>query len=55
MLDGAAAVEPLKSGYPAEDDVTTDREAYVGDRVVLSGTVVETDPVVIATRTGGNG
>ncbi|WP_226482760.1 hypothetical protein [Natrinema amylolyticum] len=55
MLDGSRAVEPLESGYPAEDDVTANREGYIGDRVVLSGTVVETDPIVIATRTGGDG
>lgn len=33
--------------YPDEDSVGPDPEAYVGDRVVLEGEVVATDPVVI--------
>ncbi|SDD78802.1 hypothetical protein [Natrinema hispanicum] len=52
---GTAAVEPLESTYPDEADVTPDRESYIGDRVVLDGAVVETDPLVIATQSNGNG
>ncbi|ELY67440.1 hypothetical protein [Natrinema versiforme] len=43
------------SDHPTEVDVTQNREAYVGERVALGGRVVETDPVVIATRASGSG
>ncbi|MGQ3410860.1 hypothetical protein ACT4ML_01155 [Natrinema sp. LN54] len=43
------------SDHPTEVDVTQNREAYVGDHVALGGRVVETDPVVIATRASGSG
>ncbi|WP_455449215.1 hypothetical protein [Natrinema thermotolerans] len=47
LLAGVTA-DPLESEYPTADDVTQNREAFVGERVVLSGRVVETDPVVAA-------
>ncbi|MDS0474397.1 hypothetical protein [Natrinema sp. 1APR25-10V2] len=52
---GAAAATPLEEAYPNEVEVTSNRDAYVGERVVLGGFVVETDPVVIATRASGYG
>jgi|GEM_PF-975944 len=52
---GTAAVDPLERTYPDEADVTPDRESYIGDRIVLDGAVVETDPLVIATQSTGNG
>ncbi|WP_227014852.1 hypothetical protein [Natronorubrum aibiense] len=47
--------DPLESQYPDETSVTPSPEAYVGEQVVLGGFVVETDPVVIATRASGYG
>ncbi|TMT81680.1 hypothetical protein E2L06_17280 [Haloterrigena sp. H1] len=52
---GTAAVDPLESTYPDEADVTTARDSYIGECVVLGGSVVETDPLVIATQPNGNG
>ena len=52
---GATPGDPVASAYPDEHEVTPSPEAYVGDRVVLGGFVVETDPVVIATRASGYG
>jgi len=52
---GTATVDPLETTYPDEADVTSDRESYIGERVVLDGSVVETDPLVIATQSNGNG
>lgn len=55
-LSAGAAADPLESEYPTADEVTRNHEAYVGERVVLSGRVVEADPVVVvATRAGGDG
>jgi len=47
---GAVPSDLMSGGYPDEVDVTPNREAYVGEQVVLGGRVVDTDPVVIATR-----
>ena len=52
---GTAAVDPLDSTYPNDADVTEARDSYIGERVVLDGSVVETDPLVIATLPNGNG
>ncbi|WP_254763683.1 hypothetical protein [Natrinema marinum] len=52
---GAATAEPLETAYPDGLEVTSNPDAYVGDRVVIGGFVVETDPVVIATRASGYG
>ncbi|ELY43644.1 hypothetical protein [Natronorubrum sulfidifaciens] len=52
---GATAAEPLESQYPDETEVTPEPEAYVGEQVVLGGFVVDTDPVMIATRASGYG
>lgn len=54
-LSAGAAADPLESEYPTADDVTQNREASVGERVVLSGRIVDADPVVVATRAGGDG
>ncbi|MDQ2049328.1 hypothetical protein RBH26_02400 [Natronolimnohabitans sp. A-GB9] len=55
VVAGATADDPLESAYPDETDVTPSPETYVGEQVVLGGFVVETDPVVIATRASGYG
>jgi len=52
---GAVPSDLMSGGYPDEVDVTPNREAYVGEQVVLGGRVVDTDPVVIATRASGYG
>lgn len=52
---GATPGDPLESEYPTEVEVTPMPEAYVGEQVVLGGRVVETGPVVIATRASGHG
>ncbi|MDG5759739.1 hypothetical protein QA600_10340 [Natronococcus sp. A-GB1] len=52
---GASPAEPMESELPDETEVPNDRADYVGEEVVLGGEVVETDPVVIATRASGYG
>lgn len=52
---GALPVTPMESEVPNEVEVTPDREAYVGEQVVLGGFVVDTDPVVLATWASGDG
>ena len=52
---GATPANPLGSEYPTETDVAPTPDAYVGEQVILGGVVVETDPLVIATRASGYG
>ncbi|WP_394742292.1 hypothetical protein [Natronococcus roseus] len=52
---GASPAEPMESELPDETEVPNDRTGYLGEEVVLGGEVVETDPVVIATRASGYG
>ncbi|SER82067.1 hypothetical protein [Natrinema salaciae] len=52
---GATTDDLMESDYPDQLDVNQDREAYVGERVVLGGRIVDTDPVVVATRANGYG
>ncbi|WP_265110594.1 hypothetical protein [Halosolutus halophilus] len=52
---GATPGDPTTSEYPDEVDVTPSPETYVGEQVVLGGFVVDTDPIVIATRASGYG
>ena len=48
LLVWAGTLSPADSprGVPDEDEVGPDRDAHVGERVTLSGTVVGTDPLV---------
>lgn len=55
IWSGTVPGSPIEREVPNEVEVTPDRESYVGDRVVLGGTVVDTDPVVLATRASGYG
>lgn len=55
VWSGASPAEPMESELPDETGVPNDRAGYVGEEVVLGGEVVETDPVVIATRASGYG
>ncbi|MFU8868466.1 hypothetical protein [Natronococcus sp.] len=52
---GASPAEPMESDLPDETEVPNDRAGHVGEAVILGGEVVETDPVVIATRASGYG
>ncbi|SEU05088.1 hypothetical protein [Natrinema hispanicum] len=52
---GATIGDLTETEYPDQADVRSEPAAYVGDQVVLGGTVVATDPVVIATRASGYG
>lgn len=52
---GATTGDLTDSAYPDETDVEPNPAAYVGDQVVLGGYVVDTNPVVIATRASGYG
>ncbi|WP_164722040.1 hypothetical protein [Haloterrigena salifodinae] len=52
---GATVGDLTETQYPDETDVTPEPAAYVGDEVALGGYVVDTDPVVIATRASGYG
>ncbi|ELZ14090.1 hypothetical protein C477_21260 [Haloterrigena salina JCM 13891] len=52
---GATVGDLTETQYPDETDVTPEPAAYVGDEVTLGGYVVDTDPVVIATRASGYG
>ncbi|ELY37823.1 hypothetical protein [Natronorubrum tibetense] len=55
VLAGTTTGDPLEGAYPDESDVTPTPEEYVGEQVILGGFVVDTDPVVIATRASGYG
>ncbi|ELY90990.1 hypothetical protein [Natrialba taiwanensis] len=52
---GTMPTDPLEQPASDETEVPGDRGAYVGSTVTLGGQVVETDPVVIATRASGYG
>jgi hypothetical protein len=52
---GTLTADPTMNNYPDEDDVVENPDAYLGDEVVFSGTVVGTDPVTVEVEpdTGG--
>lgn len=52
---GASPAEPMEQPGPDETDVTPNPSEYVGEQVTLGGFVVETEPIVIATRASGHG
>ncbi|TKR25450.1 hypothetical protein [Natronomonas salsuginis] len=47
VLAGTVQPSPDDRNYPNEADIAADGERYVGDRVVVGGTVIETDPLTI--------
>jgi hypothetical protein len=47
---GTLDPDPRQGRYPDEGDLAGDAAAHVGDRVAISGTVVETDPAVVRAR-----
>lgn len=52
VAHGAVGYDPDRNTYPGNEEVGTSYTEYVGDRVVLAGTVVETDPVVLEGSAG---
>jgi hypothetical protein len=50
---GSLAPAPAAGGYPTGADLGADYDRYVGDRAVVAGSVVETDPLVLAVTEGG--
>lgn len=51
---GALDPAPAAYDFPGEDDIRADDDQYVGERVVVAGTVVDTAPLVIELEeTGG--
>jgi hypothetical protein len=40
----------LSSKYPTDQDLVTDPDGYVGERVTVGGTVVETNPLYIVSE-----
>ncbi|MFP8955428.1 hypothetical protein ACLI4Y_01775 [Natrialbaceae archaeon A-CW3] len=52
---GTTPHDPLEHQYPTDVEVTPSPETYVGEQVVLGGQIVDTEPVVIATRASGYG
>jgi hypothetical protein len=44
---GTITPDPAMNNYPDEDDIGGDYNAYYGSQVILWGTVVETDPVIV--------
>jgi hypothetical protein len=45
---GSVGPAPERNVYPDQRDLAADYDRYVGDRVVVSGEVVSTDPLVVA-------
>ena len=54
LLVWAGTLSPADSprDFPGNDEVGPNRNAYVGERVTLSGTVIGTDPLVIDVEYG---
>ena len=50
---GTLAPNAADGRYPGPDDIATDGDAVVGERVTVWGTVVATNPVVIETEPQG--
>jgi hypothetical protein len=52
---GSLGPAPDRNVYPDTRDLADDYDRYVGDRVVVSGEVVSTDPLVVAASDGRGG
>lgn len=52
---GSLDPAPERNVYPDTRDLADDYDRYVGDRVVVSGEVVSTDPLVVAASDGRGG
>jgi hypothetical protein len=49
---GSLAPAPAVGAYPTGEDLGGDYDRYVGERAVVAGPVVETDPLVVAVADG---
>ncbi|MFC5365320.1 hypothetical protein [Salinirubrum litoreum] len=49
---GSVGPAPERNVYPDHRDIADDYDRYVGDRVVVSGEVVSTDPLVVSASDG---
>ncbi|MFB6160961.1 MAG: hypothetical protein ABEJ61_07260 [Haloferacaceae archaeon] len=52
---GALAPAPALGAYPQDERVVSDFDRYVGERVVVGGTVRTADPVTVAVEDGAGG
>ena len=52
---GSLDPAPERNVYPDHRDLADDYDSYVGDRVVVSGEVLSTDPLVVAAGDGRGG
>jgi hypothetical protein len=44
---GTLGTDPDRNAFPDEDDFAVDYDAYIGEQIKTSGTVVSTDPIVV--------
>lgn len=51
VATGAMSPSPAQNSYPDEDHIAVQEDAYVGERVEVSGQVIATDPIVLETYT----
>ncbi|WP_244877439.1 hypothetical protein [Haloferax prahovense] len=49
---GSLAPAPEAGAYPGAEELGTDYDAWVGDQVNLTGTVIDTDPLTISAEYG---
>ncbi|QOS12735.1 uncharacterized protein HfgLR_13035 [Haloferax gibbonsii] len=49
---GSLAPNPAVGAYPGSDELGTNYDAYLDERVVVGGTVIETEPLTIAVEYG---
>ncbi|MCO8265165.1 hypothetical protein NKF06_00825 [Haloferax sp. AB510] len=49
---GSLAPAPGVGAYPGSEELGTDYDAWVGDQVSLTGTVIDTDPLTISAEYG---
>jgi hypothetical protein len=52
---GSLGAAPERNVYPDHRDLADDYDRYVGDRVVVSGEVVSTEPLVVSASDGRGG
>lgn len=50
---GMLQPNPAKNRFPGTTDVLADHSSYVGDRISVAGTVVDTEPLVIELSENG--
>lgn len=48
---GTIEADPADNNYPGTGDILENPDEYVGDRVSVSGTVIDTDPLTIEDET----